>query len=114
LNWALSGVANGIGQFSFIQVNNSNNDDGYTIPLYTNPLHAADDTISVSKGEWEAMLTDHKRMNWIDIELQKNGTLHFDRHGSAWTKLFSISTQHMKQKPSGRLAIDAAIQGESK
>jgi PIN domain nuclease of toxin-antitoxin system len=66
-------------------------------------------TITLSITEYEQLQADQKRMNWIDIELRKNGTVHLDLHGSSWIRLFSISTQHMKQQPSGRLAIDAAI-----
>jgi hypothetical protein len=70
-------------------------------------------TITLPITEYEQLVADQKRMNWIDLELLCNGTVHFDRHGSGWTKLFSISTQHMKQQPTAREAIDQAIKDKS-
>jgi hypothetical protein len=67
------------------------------------------DTITLPITEYEQLKKDIDRMNWLDQEIRLNGTVHFDRHGIEWTKLFSISTQKMKQQPTARAAIDQAM-----
>ena len=55
-------------------------------------------------------ITDTDRLNWLEKEIITNGNITFDRHGQSWIKSFSVSSQHIKQKPTLREAIDKMME----
>jgi hypothetical protein len=69
----------------------------------------ANATITLPISEYEHLKKDAERMNWMDGEIKKWGYINFKRYGQAWVKLFSVSTQGMKQQPDVRAAIDQAM-----
>ncbi|PPC95197.1 MAG: hypothetical protein CTY33_00125 [Methylotenera sp.] len=79
--------------------------DGEWFPI---PLQQQD-TITLSITEYEQLLADQKRMQWLDDEMTRNGYIKFDRYGLAWVEMFTISTQKMRQQPNIRSSIDQAI-----
>jgi len=71
-------------------------------------LTKAADEITSLRNQLAECQKDAERIEWLEQEHRKHGEIYFRRYGLAWTKLFTISTQHMRQKPNIREAIDAA------
>ena len=55
-------------------------------------------------------MNDSKRLDWLEAEIRQHGTVNFERYGKDWMRLFSVSSQHTKQKPDIRDLIDHAIE----
>lgn len=64
---------------------------------------------AVARRAYAAAAEDTDRINWIEGEVKKAGTVRFERHGREWINMFSITTQHTYQSPSIRQLIDQGI-----
>ena len=58
-------------------------------------------------------ITDTDRLNWLEKEIINNGTITFNRHGQSYIKSFSASSQHIKQMPNIREAIDKMMEEDN-
>lgn len=53
--------------------------------------------------------TDTERLDWLQDEIRKNTVAEFKRHGQAWVRLFTVTSQHTPNKETIREVIDCAM-----
>jgi hypothetical protein len=101
----------GISRNNFVQLAS---EEIVSIDKALNAYKPADDTISVSKAEWEAMLADKKRIDWLnDNFYNANNTMDdMDKRlrPNTWAWIFYAPKDTQADV---RKVLDAAIQGAS-
>ena len=63
--------------------------------------------ITIPTAEYEQLKSDAERLHWIDDEVEKSGTVSFEKYSNG-ISLYSASTEIMQDMPNVREAIDQA------